>query len=109
MPPPTITIENRLSVEKQLSIVGCRLSVGKQLSVGGYRLPARSADSVLMRGLTDNRQPTTENRFSTDNRFSRPELPHHLHHGFDVLHRRLRKDSMAEIEDVARTRPGPLE
>src|SRR5258708_6541897 len=46
---------------------------------------------------------------TTDIRRSGSELAHHLDHGFHVLHRRLRQDSVPEVEDVAGARAGALQ
>src|SRR5260370_19919190 len=42
-------------------------------------------------------------------RSSRSELAHHLDHGFHILHRGLRQDTVSEVEDVAGARAGALQ
>src|SRR5260370_28051826 len=40
---------------------------------------------------------------------SRSERAHHLDHGFHILHRGLRQDTVSEVEDVAGARAGALQ
>src|SRR5260370_25736951 len=53
--------------------------------------------------LTNIQNPTSNIRLS------RSELAHHLDHGFHILHRGLRQDTVSEVEDVAGARAGALQ
>src|SRR4051812_38644137 len=103
MPPPTM---RRGIWEEGISDFGFRISVVSGADEADGLTDAGSFSGVSPTGApdaTDIRNPKSEIRFS------RSEFAHHLYYCFHVLHRCLRQDSVAQVEDVARAGSRALE